>query len=395
MAQHLPPPASSDQPGVTGIVVIMSSGHYPIGVTQGVFAYAGRRTQWQVRLLQRRGDETYADFVADAPLRGVIVQVFHPREAEVFRAAGIPAVNVSDFNGSWALPTVISDNRAIGVMAAEHFLELGFGHFAFCADERPWYALRRRDGFVGRVEQDGRSVQEYFPTSRGPDLMADMVRWLQRLPRPVGLMTHNDVWAMPVMRACERAGLEVPRDVAVLGVDNDVGICETWRVPISSVAVNAEKIGYEAAALLDRMMRGEPPPAEPIEIPPICVEQRESTAGLGVRDRAVAKAVSAMREGIDQPLTIDGLAAALGLSRRHLDRRFHEALGRTAAEELRRLRVERARRLLKETNKNVLQVALDCGFCDANRLTSVFRATLGMSPTAYRRQHQTAVSDMQ
>jgi LacI family transcriptional regulator len=169
-------------------------------------------------------------------------------------------------------------------------------------------------------------------------------------------------------------------------VDNDEGICETWRIPISSVAVNAEKIGYETAALLDRMMAGERPPTEPIEIPPICVEQRESTAGLGVRDRAVVKAVSAMREGIDQALTIDGLAAALGISRRHLDRRFSDALGRTAAEELRRLRVERARRLLRETNKNVLQVALDCGFSDANRLNAAFRATLGMSPTAYRRQ---------
>ncbi len=375
------------QPGnrAGGISVGVCGGAYGWGVIQGVARYINRRTSWWLRLPANFG--AYIEDLDSRHVRGLIVQMLDPGEAAEYGSLAVPVVNVADNHDERSLPTVHSDNRAIGVMAAEHLLDLGYRHFAFYGIGSHWYARQRHAGFVERLRQTGCAVHAQW----GSEEVAwndTLLAWLGALPRPVGLMTDNDQRALTIMHACEEIGLEVPRDVAVLGVDNDEGICEVSRIPISSVAVNAEKVGYEAAALLDRLIAGEAPPQRPIEIPPIAVQQRESTGRLVVRDALVSKAMGAIRESIAETRGIEAIAATLGVSRRHLDRRFRDALGRTAAEELRRLRIERARQLLEATNRKVLDIALDCGFSDAKSLSTAFRATLGMSATAYRRRVQ-------
>jgi len=317
-------------------------------------------------------------------VRGLVVQMLDPRMAPMYASLGVPVVNVADNDDDRTLPIVMSDNRAIGVMAAEHLLDLGYRHFAFCGRAAHWYAHQRLAGFAERVGRAGHTVQNTWADDayrRGGILGA----WLRRLPRPVGLMAENDQWAFAIMQRCREERLEVPRDVAVIGVDNDESICEACDVPITSVAVNAVRVGYEAAALIDRILAGEPAPAQPILIPPLGIESRESTWGLAIRDTLVAKAVTLIREHLDQPPSVDELAAELGVSGRQLTRRFHEVMGRTPAEEIRQLRIERAKQLLQATNRKILDIALACGFNDASHLAAAFRNAMGMSPTTYRR----------
>jgi LacI family transcriptional regulator len=298
-------------------------------------------------------------------------------------------VNVADIHDRFDLPTVISDNLAIGRMAAEHLIARGYRHLGVFMLDPMWYASRRCEGFEKTAHEAGRKVG-VFRAAVGSAWHGALKSWLQAGPRPMAVFAANDVLACEVVNAALRLGMRIPEDIAVLGVDDDVSLCETSTVPISSVAVDAERIGYEAAALLDRLMEGELPPAEPIEIPPLRVVARESTDFTAVGNSTVARALRLMADADDETFTISKLAETLGVSRRTLEQRFRQALGRGPAQELRRQRIERAKLLLQETNRKVIDVALRSGFAGASQFSVAFRQATGMSPRDYRRQVQTS-----
>jgi LacI family transcriptional regulator len=189
-----------------------------------------------------------------------------------------------------------------------------------------------------------------------------------------------------VAEACRQVGLRVPEDVALLGVDDDELDCELTRPRLSSVIVPAERIGYEAAALLDRLLAGERPPAEPILLPPTGVATRRSTEMLALADREVVAAVRFIREHAHLPLRVRDVLREVAVGRRTIERRCHKALGWGLGEEIRRVHLERARRLLARTELPMKAVAQQAGFSDFRHLAVVFRQELGLSPTAYRRQ---------
>jgi LacI family transcriptional regulator len=219
-------------------------------------------------------------------------------------------------------------------------------------------------------------------------------QWLLALPRPVGVMACYDIRARHVLDACRRVGLAVPDQVAVIGVDNDEFLCDLSDPPLSSVAPDTRRTGYEAAALLDRLMSGrERRRGQAIFVEPLGVVARRSTDVLALGDADVSAAVRFIREHACDGIAVKDLLAEVPLSRRVLEDRFRKLLGRTPHDEIARVRFERVRQLLRETRLPLAEIARRSGFRNAEYLATAFRRQLGTSPNAYRKSAGVTFSD--
>jgi LacI family transcriptional regulator len=282
------------------------------------------------------------------------------------------------------IPLVSSNEENVGHVAAQHLLERGFRFFAFCGRTGLNWSDARANGFRQCVTEAGFPFQMFSSEKKddvaenivspkpGDDDVRGLKDWLDSLPKPVGIMTCNDVRGRAVIQACSELGLAVPDDVAVIGVDKDDVMSALAEVPLSSVIVNSQRIGYEAAALLDRMMNGERPPREAILIDPIGVATRRSTDIISVTDPNLAKAMLFIQKNCCETITIDSVAAFAGLSRSVLQRRFRSILRETVHEAIIRLRLKRARELLLGTNLPLLDVADSSGFKSGEYMGVVF-----------------------
>jgi LacI family transcriptional regulator len=314
-------------------------------------------------------------------------------------AFGIPAVVIghgrTEVSG---LVNVVTDSAKIGHMAAEHLLACGFKRFAYCGcrvsfqEDIPWSELRRRS-FADRVRQAGWSTED-FPaphSSAGSSWLHErdlMAAWLKSLPKPVGLMAGNDDRATQVVEACKAAGIMVPSEVGIIGVDDDEVICGLSDPPLSSVAVNFDRAGYEAAAALDGLMncRGNIP--ERIVVHPTHIAIRRSTDVVAVEDKSLARALRYIRTAsFREGLTVAGVARNAGISRRLLERRFRRELGYSVLDDIRRVRTDKIAQLLVETQLPVCEIAETLGFGDLQHFARYFRAVKNMSPLAYRKAY--------
>lgn len=298
---------------------------------------------------------------------------------------------------------LISDSAAVGRLGAEHLLNTGLQHFAFCGfDEFPW-SQDRAVSFRQRLAAAGRTPHLYSSTVRLSwreelQLLAD---WVRSLPKPVGILACNDDRGQQVVEACKLARLAIPEQVAVLGADNDDLVCELSDPPMSSVAINFERAGYESARLLDRLMRGRRSRAgaaartlagaravqnRVIIAPATHVVARQSTDLFAVQDAAVAAALRFIRQHAGTPLRVGDVATAAGLSRRVLEKRFRQALNRSVLREIRRARTERICQLLVETNQTIARIAETLGFAGPEHFARYFRKERNLTPLAYRQR---------
>ena len=212
-----------------------------------------------------------------------------------------------------------------------------------------------------------------------------LAEWISDLPRPLGLIACNDIHGLRALDACRRAQLAVPEQVAVIGADNDVELCDLSDPPLSSIDFNPERVGYEAAAFLDCLMTGEPPPVPAKLIPPVGVITRQSTDVLAIADRYVAQALSIIRRHACSGIDVQSLLAQLPLSRRSLEQRFRRVLGRSPGAEIQRFRIEQAKILLADTDLTVEVISRRTGFNKSAYFSTAFRNRTGSAPSMYRR----------
>jgi LacI family transcriptional regulator len=374
-----------------GLAVNHSFSYYR-GVLRGIAHYAETRPHW---LLTSIVPEQQSLQILDRfrPV-GLIASVHLKSLVKALSSWRRPVVNVSAVLPGLRFPRVGVDNAGVGQLAAAHFLERGLRHFGFVGPPDHVYSSERRAAFCKAVQEAGYSVHCHHTPARVPidphnrrwDLGPCADRWLRSLPRPVGVFVPSDDWGVQVSEACRQLRLRVPEDVALLGVDDDDLDCELTRPRLSSVVVPAERIGYEAAALLDRMLAGEKPPAGQILVPPTGVATRRSTEVLAIDDPNVVAAVRFIRENAHLPLRVTDVLKEVMVGRRTLERGCQAALGWCVGEEIRRAHLELARRLLSRTDLPMKVVAEKSGFSDFRHMAVVFRQVLGMPPTAYRRQ---------
>lgn len=372
-------------------MLIETSNAYGRGLLQGIIHYVREHQPWSFHLMEQgRGDDPPA-WLKDWTGDGIIARVETAKIAQAVTRTGLPAVDVSAARLAAALPWVETDDAQIAHAAAEHLLERGFKHFGFCGDSRFNWSLWREQRFAARVREAGHDCDVHSVRGGQGDLAGEsraLIAWLRRLPKPVGIMACYDIRGQEVLDACRQVGLAVPDEVAVIGVDNDELLCELAAPPLSSVIPNPRRAGYEAAALLDRLMDGAKLPAVPHLIAPLGVAARQSTDVLAIDDREVVRAVQFIRTHACERINVADVLKAVGVSRRVLEQRFRKLLGRSPHEEILHLKLGRVQQLLSETDLPLYVIAERAGFEHVEYLSVAFKRELGLTPRAFRQRAQ-------
>jgi LacI family transcriptional regulator len=274
-------------------------------------------------------------------------------------------------------------------------IRLGFRHFAFVGIRTGW-SRARQDGFEHRISAAGyccaksptcRHVHDYhyMETRRAQQLLR---RWVGKLPRPIAIMGCSDLVARTLLGACEEAGLRVPRDAAVLGVDNRVALCELAPVPISSMKQDFPRIGHEAARLLDRLISGAAAPKQAILVQPCGVAARRSTEMLAFEDEYVSAAMRLIHDRAPRGLSLKELLRNVPVSRKWLDVKFKSLVGDTPSREIRRVRLAQLRDLLLNTDLSNRQISRQCGFSNTENMIRFFRQAERLPPLQFRERQR-------
>jgi LacI family transcriptional regulator len=284
-------------------------------------------------------------------------------------------------------------------MAAEHLFKCGFKHFAFCGsadsalEHTPW-SEKRMASFRRRVTEAGFAPPPRYILSLSerdwPKERRKLATWLAGLPHPTGVMACNDDCGVQVMEACKLAGLAVPDVIGVVGVDNDEVVCGLSDPPMTSVAVNFERAGYESARALEKLMRGSgnsgKVPAK-INVRATHIVARRSTDIISIEDRRIARAMNFIRGHAKLPISVNQVVRETGVSRRALERRFRREMGGSILSEIRRARIDQIAQMLLETDLSVGQIATSLGFEDVQHFARYFRSVKKMSPLGFRKTY--------
>lgn len=374
---------------------------YPLAVpwmttfVRGVMDYAQRHGGWSLTTsppsLIGAGEETLTlDSLRGWPGHGAMVAILNEADIRSARRLGIPVLNTASTLRDTGIPRVRPDHYAMGRLAAEHLLERGLRRLAYYGVQGFWFSELRRQGVVDRAEQAGATCDVLeVPRHSGPwanwqKRTGLLVRWLKKLRTPVGLVAVQDYRARAVMEECERLGLRIPHDVAVIGMEDDPTLCEFCRPTLSSVSRDAWRMGVESAEMLDRLMDGLPTPDD-VAIPPAWVAARQSTDTIAVDDPPLAAAVHFIHDHLGERFGVERVVEASAISRRQLESRFRRVLDCTPHDYLCRRRVERAKQLLSAPGRIKLHnVVTACGFPSVERMRLIFKRFTGMTPLEFR-----------
>jgi LacI family transcriptional regulator len=330
---------------------------------------------------------------------GVIGRLCPPEVAEAVLASGLPAVamdltdeQLSEKSPLRNISELRPDAHKIGGMAAEHLLDRGYRRFGFCGYPNENWSRWRGEGFVERLKEAGHECKVYQPPGHKihpawNQEQRAVTAWLQALRKPAGVMATNDVRGRQVVEACAIGGIHVPDDIAVIGADEDHVLSSLSNPPLSSVALNAEQGGYRAAELLHGMMSGRVKEKQLILVEPLWTVARLSTNIIAIEDREVAGAVMFIRDNARRPIGVRNVVKHSAMSRRALEIRFQQSLGRSIREEIQRVRLAWVKQLLVETDLPIAKIADCTGFSSPSYLCDVFRRETGTTAAAYRRSN--------
>lgn len=318
---------------------------------------------------------------------GIIVREHKNMQAII--ELGLPVVIAPSKRSISGYSNIRTNDDEIGKLGAEHLLDGGLRHFAYCGmDDIFVWSKGRRNSFCKRISQSGFDIHCYDPPYKARQFTRSrerkyMVAWLRSLPQPLGLMVCSDDYCLCVIEACALADCRVPDDVAIVGVGNDEMICDLSFPPLSSIALGSSRGGYAAAENLARQMAGRTRPRN-IVIEPTSVVCRGSSDIMAIDDQEIAQAIRFIQQNAGRPLSVDDVVWATALSRRTLYARFSQATGRGVSQYIRGVRAARAARLLLETNMSVAQITTALEFPDEKNFARFFRREKGLNPGEYR-----------
>ncbi len=323
---------------------------------------------------------------------GIVGLLYNDKEINKFVKAGI-AVIAQDFKERFAeIPNITGAYHETGQWGADYFLKKGFTNFAFYGFSDIVWSRERAEGFEERLKSTGHAVH-YFEhkKARSTELWyykpSSLSRWLKSLPKPIGLMACDDNQGQHITEACRHLGIRIPEEVAVLGVDNDETICDLSDPPLSSIALDVEKGGYDTARLLDQMIKKGKAEYHDIVVKPMQIITRHSTDIYATHDDHIATSLKYIHQNIEKNLHVDAVVKQVPLSRRALEKRFLEITGYPIYKYIFNLRIEKFTQKLLDTDMSVFEIALDMGLSDSKNIARQFRQVKGCSPSVYRNKY--------
>lgn len=373
-------------------LLISSATAHGRGMLRGVARYVRSLGNWSTAVHFR--DSAIPSWLPGWEGDGIIARVETRSAARFLARAKWPTVDVRG-HFPLGIPVVDTDDAAVARVAFGHFRERGFRHLAFAGFKRVDFSERRLEYFRASAAAAGLPCHVYeAPTPPRADptvtydqhalcFSAELREWARRLPKPVAVFACTDIYAQQVLTAAQDADCAVPEEVAVLGVDNDGVFCDLATPSLSSVATDLEKAGYLAAQYLDRMMDGIAPPPCTL-VPPTGVTVRRSTDTLAVDDPDIAAALRFIAEKAAEGIRVIDVAEAAALSRRTMERRFRELVGRSPHDEIMRVRIQAAQRLLRDTDLSLAAIARMTGFNHPEYLSAACRRLTGHPPSHFR-----------
>jgi LacI family transcriptional regulator len=372
-------------------LLIETSGSYGRGLLRGVAKYNRDHGGWSTYFHPHGLGDAPPAWLTNWKGNGILARIETQQIADALARTGAAIVNLRGTISTLPFPYVGPDHAQIAKLAADHLLERGLKHFAFCG---------RPPGIHPGLDERGASFQRHIQTAKytcqvytgvsrdGQENWEKeqerLAKWIKALPKPVGVMACNDERGLQVLDACRRCSASVPDEVAVVGVDNDEHLCSLSIPPLTSVDVNAERIGYEAAALLDQMMQGKKNVTQTQNLAPRCVVTRLSTDVIASDDPEVNRAIRFIHERAGRGLSVADVLGQVGMSHATLQARMRRAVGRTIHEEIERTRLHHIKELLLTPDMTIKQAAHEAGFSSVQYMTRVFRAAVGETPARFR-----------
>ena len=375
-------------------LLIETSNAYSRGLLDGVISYVQQTHSWSVFLPEQERGAAPPDWLRNWKGDGIIARIETQQIADAVGKTRLPVVDVSAARQVEGIPWLETDDVAIARLAADHLLERGFQHLAYCGDPGFNWSVWREEAFRDYVTQNGATYyhHECIPRLRkGYSWNRDrrqLISWLNKLPRPIGIMACYDIKAQQLLSVCRDEGIQVPEEVAVIGVDNDRRLCELCDPPLTSVIPNTVRTGFEAAGLLDRLMNGETVPAKGQLLPPLGVQTRQSTDILAIDDPDIIAALHYIRLHAFDGINVHDVLKEVPVSRRILESRFQKLIGRTPHAEIIRMRLDKARQLLLDTDLPLSAVAQAAGFRHTEYLSVAFKRATGQTPGNYRKSNR-------
>lgn len=319
-----------------------------------------------------------------------------PALAAAAEKFGVPLVNVWLNSPVRGLPSVFSDFEISGVMAAENLIGRGFRQFGYLGHRRDIDSRQQLAGFRRVTKAAGFPCTSHHLVANRLEgsapgwekFVAGLEAWIDTWEPPIGIFVCGDLYCRYLIDVCRARGLHVSQEVAIVGTGNEPELCNAPEPSLTSIDMGYGKVGYQAAALLDRLMAGAKPPKTPELIAPAELVPRRSTDVYASEDLMVARALRYISENSHNRIQVKDVASAVASTRRTLERRFNDYAGRTIADEITRLRLERAKRRMVETDAPMKDVAIDAGFRNADHFYKVFTRIEGIPPTQYRDDRQ-------
>jgi LacI family transcriptional regulator len=359
-------------------------------ILTGIATYVRQHSPWMMYITPHHITTPPPPWFKDWKGDGIIVRLHNERIAQAVEDKNVPVVDVLGLNQRHPYPVVHTDNRAVGRMAANHLHERGFVNFGFLGISDENWAIERQRAYAERLGELGHECHALVWTegsekrvsfSRRVERIRD---WLLGIPHPTAIFVSDDPRTLFVRDAIREAGLTVGGDVAVLGVGNDSLLCNLFAPALSSIDADHQRVGYEAAATLDAMMKGERIDLRPRLIPPRDVVVRESTDFLAVEDDVLRKAMAYIRQHAVEGIGVEDVVQACHASRSVIQRRFRQALKQSVHECIAQERVRRAIQLIRETNDSIESIAEAAGFQYVQSLNKTLRSLYGRSASDYR-----------
>ncbi len=380
-------------------LLIESSRTYGRGILRGIACYAHVHGPWSFFTVERDLHGGVPPILTTWKGDGIIARIENRGMAEKLRKLGCPVIDVLGQNVFKGVPSFDTDAEVVAQLAVNFFLKAGFRHFAYVGYPGIPFSDKRRAAFARFLLEHGHKLRvlphnpvgeesKHIQAIEQEGISAEgaIARWLQQQPHPLAVLACNDVRAQQVLNACREHDLRVPDQVAVMGVDNDDVLCALCEPPLTSIEPDTERLGYEAAEMLARMMKGDRDVPAKKQIPPTRLIERVSTDIVAIEDPITVQAVRFIRDNIGSGIAVKDVLAQVQRSRTDLEQRFRRALKRSIRAELLRCRLDRVSSLLQETNLNLTEIARKSGFSSGAHLCRLFQKHYRQSPTEYRKR---------